>query len=199
MWLLDLLFPPREDERVLREVSLDAFLALTDPTLVALGGMNATALLPFTNNRVRAAIHEAKYHGSEKAFSFLTGVLVDYLREEDLRNARLVPVPLGRLRRSERGYNQVEEVARRASKTLEIPVSDEILIRVRETLSQVSLPREKRLENMRGAFTAGHSADPTHTYIVLDDVSTTGATLQAAVAALTEAGARKIMAVALAH
>ena len=73
------------------------------------------------------------------------------------------------------------------------------LVRTRETISQVSLAREKREENMRGAFRAAHSIDPSHTYIVIDDVITTGATLQAAVDALKEAGAVHIIPLALAH
>ena len=153
---------------------------------------------------MRAALHEAKYHGNEKAFLLLAAALADYMRGEGASDfsARtcIIPVPLGKERRRERGYNQAEEVARRALEELGgIVVDTTLLTRARETASQVSLPRRDRLENMRGAFRAAHPADPAYTYIVLDDVLTTGATLQAAIDALRKAGAEHIVPLALAH
>ena len=210
MRLFDLLFPPRVDEATLRAISADEFLALMVPRLVPATRPGAVRLLPFDNAAVRAAIHEAKYHGSERAFTFLSLALADYLLDaDDVRprrsNMYLVPVPLGKRRRKERGYNQAEEIARRALRGLAaegacpFALEPNLLIRTRETPSQVSLPREAREENMRGAFGAAHSADPAYTYIVIDDVITTGATLQAAVDALRSAGAEHIIPLALAH
>lgn len=203
--LLDFLFPPRADEVVLRGVSSDDFLALMRPLLVPATRPGTVTLLSFGDTHVRAAIHEAKYHGSEHAFNLLALTLAEYLREADDLNlaksdfAKLVPVPLGRKRRKERGFNQTEELAKRVAKELGLTVDTTLLVRTRETTSQVSLPREKREENMRGAFGAAHPADPAHTYIVLDDVLTTGATLQAAIDALKAAGAMHIVPLALAH
>jgi ComF family protein len=207
--LLELIFPIRDDEKMVRELANDELLALLDPELVPLGsGDSAAALLPFTDKRVRATVHEAKYRGTERAFALLCAVLSEYLREAMSESFVagsyvLVPVPLGAARRAERGFNQAEEVAKRAAKELGIPLDATILTRTRETTSQVSLPRAKRLQNMRGAFTLslsrGSAFDPAHTYIILDDVLTTGATLSAAVAALKSAGASNVLAVALAH
>ncbi|MBI3572021.1 ComF family protein [Candidatus Kaiserbacteria bacterium] len=201
MRLLDFLFPPRADERVVRDATPDSLPSLLAPELVALGGVNATALLPFPNELVRAAIHEAKYRGSERAFALLSSALVEYLQnaDVDLRAARLVPIPLGAKRRTERGYNQVEEIAKRASRELGIPLETNVLVRTKETASQISLPRREREQNMRGAFSAAHPASQSHLYILLDDVTTTGATLSAAVSALRAAGAQNILPVALAH
>ena len=198
---LDLLFPPRSAEEILRDVSLDDFLAKLAPRLVADTRPETVGLLPFSAASVRAAIHEAKYHGGEYAFGLLSTALADYLREADdgFRTPVIVPVPLGKARRKERGFNQIEEVAKRIARELGIPVDAGLLVRVRETASQVSLPRVQRLENMRGAFGAAHELDPARTYIVIDDVITTGATLQAAVDALKEAGAKHIVPLALAH
>ncbi|MCX6786320.1 MAG: phosphoribosyltransferase family protein [Candidatus Kaiserbacteria bacterium] len=208
---LDLLFPPRADEIVLRDVSIDDFLAKVAPRLVPETRPGTVALLSFGDPSVRAVLHEAKYHGNEHAFLFLATALADYLRDaDDLPKTRFnlvfVPVPLGKERRKKRGYNQIEEVAKRAVRELEIKIDTDLLIRTRETTSQVSLPREKREENMRGAFTASlklRSASRAeiskHTYIVVDDVITTGATLQAAIDALKEVGAEHIIPLALAH
>ena len=221
MHWLDLLFPPRPDEIGIRDLSHDDFLALVAPRLVPETRPGTVALLPFGNPRVRSAIHEAKYHGSKYSFQLLGSALAEYLRDADdydygflrfdlensgLRsNFVLVPVPLGEKRRKERGYNQIEEVAVRALRAMRkevtgmLTLDSDLLIRARETISQVSLPRHKREENMRDAFKATRRADSTHTYIVIDDVITTGATLQSAVNALRDAGATKIIPLALAH
>lgn len=200
----DFLFPPRDDEIILRGVSDDEFLARVDPRLVPHTEPETVALLPFSDDAVRAAIHEAKYHGSPHAFRLLALALSEYLRDvDDLGRGTLyiVPIPLGEKRMRERGLNQIEEVVRRAlpggppAFTLET----DLLRRTRETASQVTLPRIERKENMREAFSATFPANPAHTYIIIDDVITTGATLQAATLALRAAGAQHIVPLALAH
>ena len=150
-------------------------------------------LLPFSTPSVRAAIHEAKYHGSARAFDLLALALAEYLHDADdvpktrfdlgnsnvRSNLVLVPVPLGNVRRKERGFNQIEEITNRAAKLLGgAPIDASLLERTCETISQVSLPRRAREENMRGAFRATRRANSLCTYIVIDDVITTGATLQ---------------------
>ncbi len=206
MRFLDFLFPPRVDEIALRNVSDDEFIAKTAPRLVPETRPGTVAILSFGDASVRAAIHEAKYHGSERAFRLLGSVLADYLRDADdvgrgTSYTCVVPIPLGKERRKERGFNQAEEAARRAAKLPggAFAIDTKLLVRTRETVSQISLAREKREENMRGAFRATRRANPTYTYIIIDDVLTTGATLQAAIDALKDAGAKHIIPLALAH
>ena len=208
----DFLFPPRVDEVTLSGVSDDAFLASLAPRLVPETRPATVALFSFGNPVVRAAIHEAKYHGSTRAFTLLALALTDYLRDCDDVGRRtsyicIVPVPLSRERQKERGFNQVEEVVRRTARELDITVNTTLLERTRETVSQVSLPREQREENMRGAFIVSPNPavsgrkriNPSHTYILIDDVITTGATLQAALDALRSGGALHVIPLALAH
>lgn len=202
MWkILDLLFPPRNDEAIARDVSADEFLAHLSPQLVISTQPATVALLPFSHSQVRAVIHEAKYHSSEWAFTLLSRALTEYVRDADDtgRAPIFIPVPLGRARRQERGCNQVEELMWRAQNGCGGEIDTSLLVRVRETVSQVSLPRAERETNMRGAFSAAHAADPDRTYIVIDDVVTTGATLQACIDALAHAGATHIIPLALAH
>lgn len=195
----DFLFPPRPDEAVLRNISIDMFLAHSAPQLVPSTRPETVVLLPLSEVSVRAAIHEAKYHGSHRAFEFLAAVLAQYLRDGDETSKPIiVPIPLSRGRRKERGFNQVEEVVKRALEGLDIEVDTTLLVRTRETASQVSLPRHIREENMRNAFKTTRSIDSSRAYIVLDDVLTTGATLQAAIDAL-KAGSAQVTPLALAH
>lgn len=201
--LLDFIFPPREDELVVREIQPDTFVQKVSPCIVDYTRPGAVSLLPFHDKHVRAAIHETKYHGSRPAAKLLAAALDVYLANMDERASKIciVPIPLGRQRRKERGHNQIELVLENVSEETmsALTLNPDLLVRSRETASQVSLAREKRRENMRGAFRATRTLDPAYLYIVIDDVVTTGATLQAAVDALGAAGAEHISPLALAH
>ena len=100
----------------------------------------------------------------------------------------LVPVPLHRSRQRERGFNQ----ARQLAKHLGLPVVN-ALRRIRSTPSQADLPASKRLANVRGAFATRADVDGL-TIVLVDDVATTGATLNACAAALLDAGAKEVRA-----
>lgn len=201
MRILDMLFPPREDELLLRPITTDVFTSFLAPTHVPATRPGTTALLPFHTPEVRAAIHEAKYHGNRQALRLLGSALATYIStlEKGPASCRLVPIPLSAARHRERGFNQVERVMREAITCTPFPVDTHVLTRTRDTVSQVSLPRRSREENMRGAFSATRPIDSAVTYILIDDVLTTGATLQAAIDALNAAGAKNITSIALAH
>jgi predicted amidophosphoribosyltransferase len=199
MWrFLDIVFPPRGSEVLVRACTESSLAALMQPLSVPATHPACVSLLPFSDERVRALMHEAKYHGNSRAFALLASVLRAHLEASvpEYEHAVFIPIPLGKERLKERGYNQVAEVLKRAVGKSAV---SGILTRARETASQVSLPRYERAENMRGAFTATRPLDPSTLHIVCDDVLTTGATLQAALDALTEAGARRILPLAFAH
>lgn len=107
----------------------------------------------------------------------------------------LLPVPLGAARRRERGYNQSEVLARALAEHWGVPVWDDVIERSRATTSQTRLTPEQRLHNVAGAFRVAASA--THRLrgahvVLVDDVVTTAATLNACAAPLWDAGARII-------
>ncbi len=204
-WLLDAVFPPRPTERMVDTAAPEELYRLVNPLPIETRGLSSIALLPYRSPLVQAVIQEAKFHAHTRALYLLGKVLKEYLLELSSEEAGLadcivvLPIPLSSARKQERGHNQVEQVCRNALKgNTEILFDVTILTRVRDTLPQTTLTRERRLENMRGAFFAT-MVDPSATYVVIDDVTTTGATLQDAARALTEAGAVHIIPLALAH
>jgi ComF family protein len=107
-----------------------------------------------------------------------------------------VPVPLHASRRRERGFNQAEDLAR----SIGLPIVA-ALRRVRRTPPQADLPAGKRHGNVRGAFAPGSDC-PSITgriVVLIDDVSTTGATLDACARVLKDAGAREVRALTAAR
>lgn len=110
----------------------------------------------------------------------------------------LVPVPLYRGRQRARGYNQAELLARELARELGRPVETRWLVRIKDTPSQTGLTPSQREENVRGAFAARAKLDRKRILLV-DDVCTTGATLNACARTLKRAGAGSVQAVTLAR
>jgi ComF family protein len=107
----------------------------------------------------------------------------------------LVPVPLHRARLWRRRYNQAALLAGEISRLTGIPVMDDVLLRRRHTPPQVGLKREARRQNLAGAFVLsaqGRLRLKGHRVVVIDDVRTTGATLNACSHLLRKAGVERI-------
>lgn len=111
----------------------------------------------------------------------------------------LVPVPLHPRRLLMRGFNQSRELARLLSARRGLPILQEALVRVRRTVPQMELKREERAENIRGAFAAraGHVAG--RSLLLVDDIMTTGSTLEECARALLGAGAARVDVLVLAR
>ena len=121
----------------------------------------------------------------------MAAAAVDLLTGVDL----VVPVPLHRRRRRARGFNQAEELARHLG-----PRCRAVLVRTRATPSQTDLPAAQRHANVRAAFALRRRADVAGlTVLLVDDVSTTGATLEACARVLRLAGAREVRALTAAR
>lgn len=189
---LDFIFPPDAETLMVRTLTPDQVRAVYRPHVL----YGVTALADFHNPRVRALVHEAKFHNNEQAWELLSELFLLHTPTYDA----VVPIPLSHARMRERGYNQVHEVLRAATRKRALPIETNILTRTRETKPQTELTREDRLKNMRGAFAAlDASAITGKRILIVDDVVTTGSTLHAAQAALLPHHPASVTLLALAH
>ncbi len=193
--LFDLVLPPSADAQLVRDASSEVLRAHYAPQ----EARGAVALLPFRTPLVRALIHEAKFRRNEQAIELLAKLLAHHINTHGC--ATLIPIPLAPARHRERGYNQVALIAQHTAQRLpSLTVRSDLLSRVRHTPPQTSLTRAERLTNLSNAFAAKTAGLPVDTPLLLfDDVTTTGATLATAAAALREAGFIHVKCLALAH
>ena len=171
------------------------------PTPHDLLGVRITTLMDYRNPAVQDLIQSLKYDGSGHAAQLAASLLADFLQEEivtqstfSARKIFIVPIPLHKSRARERGFNQIGLVLDRLPKEFRngttATLAPEILMRSRKTKQQTRLHRAERLSNVKGAFSAaeGVAFRGAHIFLI-DDVTTTGATLAHASAPLRKAGA----------
>ena len=144
---------------------------------------------------VLEAIHRYKYDGKLWFEEFLTELFVRGARDWFGENKvdALLPVPLFPVKQRERGFNQAERLARRLSAAVNVPVRIDLLKRVLPTPSQTRLSRTQRADNMRKAFALKRTQRfDGMTFVLIDDVFTTGATTSACAKLLLRAGAERV-------
>lgn len=150
----------------------------------------------------REIIRRLKYHGAFYLLPDIERIMRDCPWFADsFENTRLVPVPLHPRRLRERGFNQSFLLAERfaaVGRSLEVR---ELLVRVKDTKSQISLTRAQRQDNTRNAFELVEmtTLQKDRPHVVIDDVFTTGATLNACCQVLRRAGIRDLRILTLAH
>jgi len=145
------------------------------------------------------AILELKYRNLRALAGLLARLLYDYLGDSPLPAEVLVPVPLHGKRLRERGYNQSRLLARELSKLSDLPVVDDCLIRQRHSSPQARTPNvDERRSNVADAFACRDRRLKDKQVLLIDDVSTSGATLDACAEALKASGATSVWGLALA-
>ncbi len=148
---------------------------------------------------VREAILEFKYNQARALALPLARLLEEYLRHRHLPADVLVPVPLHHRRLRERGYNQSGKLARELGQLMGLPVVEDSLFRLRNTPSQVNAIGEQRRSNVAQAFACRDGRLQQVQVLLVDDVCTTGATLDWCAVALKEAGAKSVWGVTVAR
>ena len=166
-------------------------------TCIHEAGLRAVRSATLFDGPIRDALHALKYRRDLGLAQAMAEVLLRVWGGLGCRVDVLVPVPLGAQRLGERGYNQAALVAHAFGERIGLPVRESLLQRSRETASQVGLTLAERHSNVAGAFRAQEVSR--HRILLLDDVCTTGATLEAGARALHEAGARAVFAVTVAR
>ena len=149
---------------------------------------------------VRQAVHQLKYKNLRALAAPLAKMLNDYLIANPIPAEVLVPVPLHRKRLRERGYNQSSLLAKELGKLINSPVVYDCLIRQQNTPPQARTATvDERRKNVADAFTCVGERLRNQQVLVIDDVSTSGATLDACAQALKAAGAVSVWGLALAR
>ena len=143
---------------------------------------------------VSGALYRFKYRNRRRFGRIFAGGLAEAYAQQIRRwgIGEIIPVPLHPSRRRMRGFNQAEILARELGGLCGLPVRTDVLYRIRKTSPQKLLGRAERLRNLHGAF--GVSADwkPCGNVLLIDDIYTTGATLERAAGILKKAGAQKV-------
>lgn len=164
-----------------------------------LDGLRAYA---FYDGPLRQAIHQFKYQDLRSLAGPLGKVMSQgwaSLTPNDLSIDAIVPVPLHPTRQRQRGYNQAALLAIEVGAHLQLPVIQDVLVRTRATAPQVDLRAQERRANVQDAFRCTGNSLSGKRVMLLDDVCTTGSTLESACATLREAGTRSVWAYTLAR
>jgi ComF family protein len=191
--LLDVLFPPRESQIILRTISE---VDLCHNSSCHEGIFYCAN---YTHPIIHAAIRENKFYNNPQAQTILANLLLTWIHQKQLTDVCLIPIPLGKKRQRERGYNQVFSVLQKTHCS-----TQSVLKRTRETPPQTSLNKRQRLHNISGIFRCDIESlvkISAKTVILFDDVATTGATLNEARATLAPhlPSDTRLICLALAH
>ncbi|MCQ2548826.1 MAG: ComF family protein [Lachnospiraceae bacterium] len=157
----------------------------------------ARALYPY--RYVRLSIYRYKYGGRKEYGAFFGREMAEYFENyiKRIHPDALIPVPLHRKRKRKRGFNQAEILAEEIGKILQIPVWKKTVFRVKNTKPMKNVEGNARQNNLKKAFKIRGNDVKLKTIILIDDIYTTGATVDTIAALLKTAGAEKIFVLAL--
>jgi ComF family protein len=177
----------------------DRFLAV-DPGVVVGNGLEVAVAAFAYGGALRHALAGLKYGSAAKVARPLADGAAGTLRllTALAPGAALVPVPVHRDRLRQRGYNQAALLARELARRAGLTVVD-VLARQRATTQQHRLDRAARLRNLRDAFVLKPGRDPPRVAILVDDILTTSATMEACAAVLRAGGSERVLGFAIAR
>jgi ComF family protein len=158
--------------------------------------------LPYRNPQVANLIETFKYKFIDNLAPKLSKLLVEEIKNQNLEgyfnSFTIIPVPLHKKRFNWRGFNQAELIANSLSKDLSAPMDANLVQRTKFTKPQVKLERSQRQENMKDAFVLA-KPETNGKFLLVDDVVTTGSTLNEMTKLLKKSGATEVWAVTVAH
>ena len=224
--LLDLIFPPRcaickkKDPNMICDDCLSKAVFIKAPICRTCGKPRnkyfagdlcedcSREVMPFELARsvvlydgaMKEAIHKFKFEGKRSLSKPLARFLLAYLERGDIPVGKIdviVPLPLSGKRQMKRGFNQSELLAEEIARRFLIDVDNSSLRKVKDITPQFELSREKRLSNVKGAFSSLPMTGKK--VLLIDDIYTTGATVREASGALKSAGAGDVYVLTLAR
>jgi len=210
-FILDLLYPQfcfncsREGNYLCEDCQSTLGLQLTHQKHRTQNLKDLYFALPYQDSLIKNLIQKFKYKPLVKELSkTLASLIITHFQlldnKPDFSNFTLIPVPLEKKRLKWRGFNQAEELARKLSVFLKIPLINNVLVKIKTTLPQVEFSEEERKENVKGVFLCKNSNQIKGKKILLvDDIYTTGATMEECAKVLKEAGAREIIGIVVAR
>ncbi len=156
------------------------------------------AVLPYTG-KVRKSLHQIKFHNKKEYLDFYGPYMAEVLGKRILAwgAQALIPVPLHRSKRRKRGFNQAEILAVEVGRALGIPVRTDVVQRIRNTRPQKDLSLRERQNNLKGAFKISQYDVELKKIILVDDIYTTGSTIDGIAGKLLEQGAEEVYFIAL--
>ena len=154
--------------------------------------------LGYYSGPLRDAVVSLKYHRNIAMGSFFAPALCEIIIHENWMIDMISAIPLSSNRKRERGYNQADILAKPIARTMNLPYSVKSVHRNKHTTSQVGLSMKERQINMKDAFEADPQVVKDKSILLIDDVATTGATMDACAKALLDAGCRQVFGLTLA-
>jgi len=145
------------------------------------------------------AVQSIKYKRDFGLVEVFISPLKEIIAKSQWQADFICPVPLGVKRKLERGYNQAALIAYWLALDIGLPYMPEALLRVKETTSQVGLGIKEREQNVQHAFSSIAKLVNGRSFIVVDDVATTGATINACAQALLSGGAKRVYGLTIAR
>ena len=140
---------------------------------------------------VKESVYRFKYQNRREYAAYYAQEIVriygDWIRARGIDG--IVPVPLHKSRRRQRGYNQAELLAQEVGRRMDLPVYPKLLLRVRKTKAQKRLDDRERKNNLKKAFKIGKNKVQLEHILIIDDIYTTGSTINEAAAELKKTGA----------
>ena len=160
--------------------------------------LRGVSLLEY-DDRMQDAVAKIKYHNQRALIPPYAALLAERLGGElrAMGAECLVPVPLHPSRLRKRGFNQAECLAEEIGERTGIPVRTDLLLRPKKTAALKALTPEERVRNLQKAFEAPVPERPVRSVILVDDIYTTGSTMEASAACLKRAGTEKVFFVTL--
>lgn len=201
--LLELIFPSKKVERKLRNITLEDLSSLKK-----VHAHDILSLFEYKEPLIRETIKELKYRRNRKIANLMAHIVYTEILEEisdlalfeNFQKGILVPIPMSKREKRERGYNQVEllieEIIKIDNQNFDYDFN--ILLKTKENQRQTKLKRKERLNNIKGVFEVKKNLSGKD-IILIDDVLTTGATMNEAVETLKKAGVRNVFCVVVAR